>query len=305
MSFSFDVKKELIQSENTPQTAAAQSYGFLLYGRSFSRSSVSLMTDREALADAYIRAIRVAVPDAAPEKTCSQAGRFTVTLPRAEDRLRLLQFFGYNGKEIGLRLNFALVEDPESRGAFLRGVFLACGSVTDPQKEYHLELCIGSHNLTRDFLKLFDEYDGRDPELAFTLKPGQSARGGVQVVYFNDSESVEDFLSLIGAQTGAMAVMNAKVIKDVRNNVNRRVNFETANLSRSCDAGATQVLAIKRLQKKGKLRTLPEDLRKVALLRLEEPDISLRELGSRMDPPMSRAAVNYRLRRLMMLAEDL
>ncbi|MBR1810097.1 MAG: DNA-binding protein WhiA [Clostridia bacterium] len=304
MSFSFEVKKELIAIENKPCCALAQSYGFLLFGRTFSPASISLMTDRAEIARAYAAAV-TAVSGAMPEINCSDAGRYTVRVTSAAERKKILRAFGYDGREVSTRLNFAVIHNECCRSAFIRGAFLACGSITDPEKEYHIELPVSSRNLANDFVKVFDEYDGRDPELDVKLIPGLSMRGGGYVIYFNDSASVEDFLSLTGAHAASMAVMNAKVYKDIRNNVNRRVNFETANLLRSCDAAAEQIRAIGKIKEKGSLSVFPEDIRQLAALRLREPEMSLRELGDMMEPPLSRTAVNYRLKKILKYAESL
>ena len=186
----------------------------------------------------------------------------------------------------------------------VRGVFLACGSVTAPEKEYHLEFSISSKNLAVDFMKLFDAYNDLDAEQTFTLQPRLSARGGVYVVYFKDSTSIEDFLTLTGAQNAALRVMNAKVFKNIKNNVNRRTNFEMANLDRSVNAAAQQVDAIRRILRHNALSLLPEDTAQLALLRMQEQEMSLRELGEAMKPPMSRTAVNYRLKKILEFAKQ-
>ncbi len=304
MSFSYDAKKEMIGSVNKPCCAFAQSYGFLLFGRSFGYGGVSLMTDKKEIADAYADAVRLAA-GLEPSVSCSDAGRYTVCLPDANDRRTLLRAFGYEGNELSVRLNHANLRDDCCRAAFIRGAFLACGSVTDPQKEYHLELSVSSMRLTGDFIKLFDAYDGSDPELGFSLIPNRSQRSGMNVIYFNDSTSVEDFLSLVGAQNASMTVMNTKMLKEHRNNVNRRLNFETANIGRSSFASEPQIKAIEKIRRKGGMDALPPDLRRLAEIRADEPALSLRELGEMMDPPLSRTAVNYRLKKIIRFAESL
>ncbi|MBR5426765.1 MAG: DNA-binding protein WhiA, partial [Clostridia bacterium] len=304
LSFSFDAKLEMIGVTNKPCCAFAQCCGFLIFGRSFGRDSISLMTDRKEIASAYADAI-VNICGVRPVTTCSEAKRYTVSVPDADDRLRVMRTFGYEGGELSVRLNFANIRDECCRAAFIRGAFLACGSVTDPKKEYHLELSVGSMNLTNDFIKLFDAYDGSDPELDFTLIPNRSQRSGMNVIYFNDSTSVEDFLSLTGAQNAAMQVMNAKMYKAHRNNVNRRFNFETANIDRSSRASEPQIRAIEKIISKKALDELPPDLRRLTELRADEPALSLRELGELMDPPLSRTAVNYRLKKIVQFAQTL
>ena len=212
MSFSFDAKIEMIGKVNKPCCAFAQSCGFLVFGRTFGRDSISLMTDHEEIAAAYADAVRFAAA-VEPVTVRSDAGRYNVSVPTAGDRKKVMRAFGYEGEEMSVRLNFANIGDRCCRAAFIRGAFLACGSVTDPNKEYHLELSVGSMGLTNDFIKLFDAYDGSDPELDFTLVPNRSQRSGMNVIYFNDSTSVEDFLALTGAQ--------ARVFKQIREDLAR------------------------------------------------------------------------------------
>lgn len=304
MSFSFDAKIEMIGKVNKPCCAFAQSCGFLVFGRTFGRDSISLMTDHEEIAAAYADAVRFAAA-VEPVTVRSDAGRYNVSVPTAGDRKKVMRAFGYEGEEMSVRLNFANIGDRCCRAAFIRGAFLACGSVTDPNKEYHLELSVGSMGLTNDFIKLFDAYDGSDPELDFTLVPNRSQRSGMNVIYFNDSTSVEDFLALTGAQNAAMRVMNTKMFKELRNNVNRRFNFETANIERSSRASEPQIRAIEKLVARDALDELPPELRQLAELRADEPALSLRELGELMDPPLSRTAVNYRLKKIVDFANQL
>lgn len=294
----------MIAIDNKPCCMFAQSYGFLLFGRAFSAAGISLMTDYNEIADAYADAIRF-VCGVDPEIIRSDAGRYSVTVPQGKDCRRLLSAFGYDGSEISTRLNFANIREECCRSAFIRGVFLACGSVTDPEKEYHLEFSVSSRNLAYDFMKIFDEYNSLDPQQSFSLEPRLSIRGGVYVIYFKDSSSIEDFLTVTGAQNAAMQVMGAKIYKNIKNNVNRKVNFETANINRSVNAAYRQVDAIKRLIAENSLGRLPEDVRQLAELRLREPEMSLRELGENMSPPMGRTAVNYRLKKILELADSL
>lgn len=304
MSFSSDVKQELLTIENKPCCSFAQSYGFLLFGRSFSASGLSFMTDHAVLAEAYAEALQQ-LGGGTVEPKRSEAGRYSVTLSDSKRCRRVLSTLGYDGSEYRIRLNFANIRDDCCRAAFIRGAFLACGSVTDPEREYHLELTVGSKSLATDFMKLFDEYNSIDPDQNYSLQPRLSTRGGVYLVYLKDSSSIEDFLAIIGAQNAALKMMNAKVFKDIKNNVNRRVNFETANINRSVNAAVTQIDAIRKIMRYGALGQLPEDMQHLAVLRLEEQEMSLRELGEAMQPPMSRAAVNYRLKKILEFAQQL
>ena len=156
--------------------------------------------------------------------------------------------------------------------ALLRGAFLACGTLTDPEKDYHLEFVVPYRYISRDLAKLLHEWN---------LAPKQLERKGSHVVYCKDSERIEEILTLMGAQNAALELMGIKMYKDMRNNINRKINFETANISRTANAAAEQVYAIETILEHAGLESLPEELKEIALLRLENPEMSLRELGRR------------------------
>ena len=136
------------------------------------------------------------------------------------------------------------------------------------------------------------------------FSPKETTRGGNSILYFKQSNLIEDFLTAIGAPVCAMGVMEAKVEKDLRNGVNRRVNCETANLTKVVDASMEQVAAIRKLQKRGQLKDLPPKLRETAKLRLENPEATLQELAAMQDPPVSKSAMNHRMRKLVALANE-
>ena len=136
------------------------------------------------------------------------------------------------------------------------------------------------------------------------FSPKETTRGGNSILYFKQSNLIEDFLTAIGAPVCAMGVMEAKVEKDLRNGVNRRVNCETANLTKVVDASMEQVAAIKKLQKQGRLKELPPKLRETAKLRLENPEATLQELAAMQTPPVSKSAMNHRMRKLVALADE-
>ena len=184
------------------------------------------------------------------------------------------------------------MEESCCRAAFLRGAFLAGGSVTDPRKGYHLELATSHHSVSREVLALMREL-GQEPKAA--------QRKGNAVLYFKQSDRIEDFLTCLGAPVAAMEVMNAKLERDIRGKVNRRVNCDAANLDKAVEAAMSQVEAIRRLEREGVLTALPDKLREVAALRLAHPEDTLSQLAERCDPPITKSALNHRLRKLVEL----
>ena len=198
--------------------------------------------------------------------------------------------------EVALHVNFGLLEEEPEQLAFFRGAFLAGGSVTDPAKRYHLELAT-------PHLKVSAEASVLLREIGFSAK--ETNRAGNSILYFKQSDTIEDFLTAIGAQVSAMGVMEAKVEKDLRNGVNRRVNCETANLSKAVDASFEQLAAIRRLEEASVLETLPQKLQETARLRRENPEATLSELAEMPNPPVSKSAINHRMRKLMELSKTL
>ena len=298
MSFSSDIKTELAALRNENACCdAAQAYGMAEFGRSFSASGVSVQTESGDAATRYVDLLEH-VCGVAPKHTvptAEKAGMHTVTVPE-EQRIRVLETFGHDGKEVTLRLNRAVLDCEHCPAAFLRGVFLVCGAVTNPQVDYHLEFTVPYLNLSRDLITLLGEMG---------LRARSVRRKGSYVVYFKESEQIEDCLTLMGAMSASLELMNVKIIKSIRNNVNRAANCESANLDKTVAAALVQSEAARKIEQRMGLDALPEELRDVCRLRLDNPDLSLRELGELLNPPISRSGVNHRLQRILEIAEDL
>ncbi len=298
MSFSSDVKNELTQSISSACCYKAEAFGMLIFGRAFSITEISLMTELKEIAERYCACIRD-LTEVTPTLTCTSAGKYKVSIPDKSDRLKILDYFGYTGKELALRVNLANLEqtnDDCCSRAFLRGAFLVCGSVTDPQKDYHIEFNVQKSKLCDDLMQIITDIG---------LKAKKIIRNNGYVLYSKDAESVEDFIGTMGANNAFLSVMQTRAIKDLKNQINRRSNFESANMSRSIEAGLKQVALIEEVLKKISLNDMTEDLSKLCSLRLENPDISLDELGKLMTPELSRSAVSRRFKKLEKIAEEL
>ena len=215
------------------------------------------------------------------------------------DRRKLAAIFDAFGLSaeggVALHVNYGVLEEDCCRVSFLRGAFLAGGSATDPAKRYHLELATSHRMVSR-------ETDALLLDLGFRAKTAE--RNGSSILYFKHSEGIEDFLTFLGAPLCAMGVMEAKMEKELINGVNRRVNCETANLSKVVNAAGDQIDAIRLLERRGVLQTLPEKLRITARLRVEHPEATLAELAAMFAPPVSKSAVNHRMRKLAELATE-
>ncbi|MBR5273065.1 MAG: DNA-binding protein WhiA [Clostridia bacterium] len=296
MSFASEVKNELSMLDDLEECCQkAAAYGLLIMGRSFTIRNISLQTENEAVAKQYSNAI-TSITGLIPDSDVSAAGKITVKVSETADCRRILEYFGHTGKEPSLRINRANFTDDCCQKAFVRGAFLACGAVTDPNKNYHFEFSIPFMNLTKDFLALLKEMD---------FAPKQIIRKGGHVIYFKESETIEDLLTTMGAVNSSLEIMGVKVLKDIKNMVNRRTNCETANLTKTINAACKQIEEIEFIEKKMGQEFLPDDLAEIAALRKENPDISLGELGQLLNPPLSRSGVNHRMKRIRAIYEDL
>lgn len=298
MSFSGNVKQELCRLPiGRRQEAAAELYGVFLYCNAFTAELIRVTTESQDLAARLPRLMKKVFGfsfDQEPE--AGQTGKLLFSVISAEKIHKIFAQFGLSARrDVTLHVNFGMLEEDSERMAFLRGAFLAGGSVTDPAKRYHLELTTSHYKVSRETCALL---------LDVGFSPKETTRGGNSILYFKQSDLIEDFLTALGAPVCAMGVMEAKVEKDLRNGVNRRVNCETANLTKVVDASMEQVAAIKQLQKSGRLDTLPPKLRETALVRLHNPEATLQELADMMTPPVSKSAMNHRMRKLVALAAE-
>jgi len=182
------------------------------------------------------------------------------------------------------------------RRAFLRGVFLGGGSVNDPEGTYHLEITTNDERLSKDICRLLKKYG---------LPAKVSDRKNWYVVYLKGSEEIVNLLNVMGAHAALLNFENVRIYKGMRNQVNRIVNCETANLNKTVNAAVKQVEDIKYIEGSLGLGKLPASLREVAEIRLEYPDSSLKELGEMINPKVGKSGVNHRLRRLSKIADDL
>lgn len=298
MSFSSSCKQELCRNAlNRRSAALAESYGVLLYCNTFSSKLIRIVTESVDFAQRLPKLFKKAFSlefDEEPDENATGKRVFQIT--SSEKIGKIFSAFGLNAKsDVTLHVNYGLLEDDADRLAFLRGAFLSGGSVTDPNKRYHLELITSHHKVSLETYALL---------LDVGFYPKSLTRNGSGVLFFKQSDFIEDFLTTIGAPVCAMGVMQAKVEKDMRNGVNRRCNCETANLTKVVDASIGQVAAIRRLQERGQFDSLPEKLRQTALLRLENPEATLTELSQMLEPAVTKSAMNHRMRKLLELAGE-
>ncbi len=201
-----------------------------------------------------------------------------------------------SGVMVNQRIPKKMIEKECCKKAYLRGVFLGGGSISDPEKTYHLEIVTGSKLYATDIMGLINSY-GLNAKIVI--------RKNYYVVYLKEGENIVDFLNIIGAHNALLKLENIRIFKEMRNNVNRIVNCETANLSKTVNAAMRQIRNIQYIKENLGINKLPKNLRDMAELRLLHQDYSLAELGEMMNPPVGKSGVNHRLRRLDQIAEDL
>jgi len=297
MSFSGQAKSELCRAAmNRKCCVLAEAYGVLLFCNSFSNREVKIVTESsefvERLGLLFRKAFRVTFDGV---HRAAAGGKHTLTVT-AEDKLRaIFNAYGYDPAEtLAHHINFAVLEEEHCRAAFLRGAFLAGGSVTDPARSYHLELATSHYYVSRELTALLHETG---------FSPKETTRKSNYLTYFKQSEYIEDFLTAVGAPVAAMEIMNAKVEKHLRGSVNRRVNCDAANLDKAVDAAQDQMEAIRRLEERGMLQSLPDKLKEVVDLRAAHPEYTLAQLAELCQPPITKSAMSHRLKKLVELAE--
>lgn len=180
--------------------------------------------------------------------------------------------------------------------AFLRGVFLGCGNVTDPTHTYHLDFTLNDESTAPALCDAL--------QLAGLTPPRRFCRKGQTVLYYKSSSDIEDLLAYLGATRSVFSLMDAKIYKEIRNDTNRRQNFDLANLSKAVSGAQAHLWAIEVLRHTGKLALLPEQLQTTARLRTEYPDLPLADLAAAHDPPLTKSGLNHRLHKLLQLAQE-
>lgn len=296
MSFSSECKTELCRTQlNRHCCALAEAYGVLLYCHTFDRREIRIITASDAFASRLPRLFRRAFDigfDHAPEEHARGKRTFLITDPG-----KILTVLSAYGQEsaISHHINFGMLENDCCRQSFLRGAFLAGGSITDPAKRYHLELLTGHQSVSREAYTLM---------LEMGFLPKASERSSGYITYFKQSDAIEDVLTTMGAPLSAMGIMQTKMEKDMRNAVNRRVNCDSANADKIVLAAQEQLDAIRELDRKYGLTTLPEILQETAMLRIVNPESSLTELAALADPPVSKSCMSHRLRKLLDYKEE-
>lgn len=299
LSFSAAAKAEICRA--FPQKyccALAECFGILLYCNCFTAESIRIITESREFAQRlpaiFDRAFGMEF-DTFPSLAAPGKLVFQITDP---DKIaEIMDAFGFHPQDtLSLHVNLPLVEDDCCKAAFLRGAYLAGGSVTDPEKGYHMEITTTHHAVARETFALIQEVMGFAPKIA--------NRGGGQVLYFKQSDLISDYLTYLGAPVAAMGIMEARLEKELNNKVNRRCNCDDANTSKLVEAAQEQLTAIRVLRERGSMEHLPMKLLQAAKAREAHPAASLTELAAMMEPPITKPAMNHRLKKLVQMAKE-
>ena len=292
MSFSYNTKVELSKLvQESACCATAECYGMLLYGNTFSMREIRIVTGNKFLGRRIVGLFLTAFKtsfDVMPDE--EEGGKQAYVITEPDKISHVFEAFGYSKETLlAHHVNLAVLEEECCIKSFVRGAFLAGGAVTNPTKSYHLELVTDYYNVSRQMYSLL---------LEMNFSPKETSRSGNYIVYFKQSAAIEDFLTFIGAPIHAMELMSAKIEKDVRNTVNRKVNCDTANVTKTVDAASEQIERIKKIIDAGAFEKLPDKLKQAAELRVENPELSIKELAEISIPPVTKSCMNHRMRRL-------
>ena len=282
MSFSSEIKEELSKVNNLKdkKLLEAEFLGYILTGNTVNNNqSIEFITENEFNIERFYKILFNLGIDYEPS---TKRKVFVATININEN--------------IEEYMTLKLDAEEEVRNAIVKGAFLGAGSVNDPNKQYHLEITFGELNNAEYILNLCKQF-------GVFLKIMEVKER--IVLYIKEAEEISKFLALIGSNKGVLAFEDVRITKEVKNNVNRLVNCETANLNRIVNASVDQINDIKLLKNLNKFEELPDYLKQVAYLRLENPDASLKALGEMLEKPLGKSGVNHRLQKIHEIAEEL
>lgn len=286
MSFSHEVKEELVKHMGTARHCQlAELAAILHFCGQYGRDSEGHFT------------IGFQVENAAVVKKCFTLLKKTYSIDTdvAIDEEKMQEIYARFG-DVNEPVDEVLLKSACCRRAYIRGAFLAIGSISAPEKGYHLEFVTANEKKAKQLQEMIQ---------SFGIEAKTILRKKYHVVYMKESEAIVDVLNIMEAHVALMKLENLRILKELRNTVNRRVNCETANINKTLDSSRKQQEDILLLKEKYGLENLPKGLQQIAQIRLEEPEASLKELGEMLEPPIGKSGVNHRLRKLSELADKL
>ena len=298
MSFASAARSEIAARQPAGDRALrAACYGLACFAKRFDANGLLIQTEQEQTAGYARRCFAgCGIGGAVRCRDHASGPVYEFCIDAPDEAARMHALFGTTGRELSLQIDPRLLEGRGCLGAYIGAAFLCCGTVTDPQKGYHLEFTTPRTNLARDFEGLLAEHE---------FAPRRSRRKGVNVVYLKACAHIQALLLFMGAEEAAGRMERQSAVRSVRNRVNRTTNCETANLGKTVRANAAAVRALRYLEEQDALDALPEPLRETARKRLAYPELSLVALCETIDPRPSKSGLAHRLKRLEELAADL
>ncbi len=289
MSFSSDIKQELNKNSNlaNKNIVKQELVGYLISG------NINIVNNKEIKfsteSDYNINRFSKLLTNLDINHSIDMVGKnFVITLKTKE-----IDFIEYDKEIVKIK---EIPENQEEKKAIIRGTFMGAGSINNPEREYHLEMEVTNEQNMNTVLDLL---------LEFGIKAKYMEAKNKYYIYLKEGEEISKFLALIGAAKAVMKFEDIRIQKEMRGKVNRLVNCETANLNKTINASIEQIAAIRKLQENGEFKKLDDNLKEIALLRLENPDMSLIELGKKLKVPIGKSGVNYRLKKIMEISNGL
>ncbi len=299
MSFANDVKNEITSKELPKKQCCrvAAAYGIACFGKYFDERGIVLHTENDAVAQ-YAKKIMegIEVKGAIEKKGKDSKVLYEFSVKQKHEVAQILKTLHSTHMQTTLKINSDNFECESCVNAFVSSAFLCCGTMTNPEKDYNLEFVTNKYTVLNDLRILL---------MGHNFTPHLVQRKGLNVLYLKSSEQIEDLLTFMGASKGALLVMDLKIYKDLRNKANRITNCETANIDKTVAANEAALGAIYYLEQHSALTNLSDDLKNTALLRKENPSLSLKELAGEFSPPISKSGLAHRLKKLVQLAEDM
>lgn len=298
MSFSQDVKAEILRRK-VPRSCccASAAYAVACFGKYFDDRGIVLQTETEGVAAFAMKMYaRCGINGQILRKERTAGPMFEFSVKEPAEVQKLLELFGHTGREPALRIRPGGFKCQNCVSFFISTAFLCCGTATDPEKGYNIEFLSTRYQLSQQLEAMLAEHE---------FHPHRALRKGANTIYIKAGDHIEDLLTFMGAGNAAMRIMEQRMYNEMRNKTNRLSNCETANLGKSVQAAVQVQKAIRQLEEAGVLDTLPAPLPETARLRMTYPDLSLARLAEKFDPPVSKAGLSHRFKRIQQAAQRL
>ena len=298
MSFSSEVKQELLKQYSKARHCQLAELAAIvaMEGHIDENGSLYIYTDNSAVVEKYTMLIKKLFQLDVTRALTKEVTEKILTALKLTENLAIANLLESEYSLQGVAVNGLLLQNTCCKRAFLRGVFLASGSISDPRKSYHFEIVC----TTLEKAKQLQELIG-----SFEIYAKIVNRKNHEVVYVKEGEQIVELLGLMGANVSLMNLENIRILKEMRNSINRKVNCDAANINKTVNAALKQVQDIEHIRDTVGISSLPENLEAVARLRLEYPEASLKELGEMLSPKIGKSGVNHRLRKIGSIAEEL